>query len=146
MRVTCGSTLEIQFLVGEACCPARHKSELSAHGGYVPDRDPAGRFAPGNPGGPGRPKGSRSLTDFLRRVLAEAPKAQVIESLTAKFNLPPSVIADLELCECAEEMQARLLIWRGLHGDNEAWREIGDRVDPKVRKADVEVAPAPSIW
>lgn len=51
------------------------------------DRDENGRFAPGNPGGPGKPKGSRNkLSEAFLRVLAddfEQNGVRAIEQLRA---------------------------------------------------------------
>jgi len=39
-------------------------------------RDEQGRFLPGNPGGPGRPKGKLSLMAIIERKLEEIPKGE----------------------------------------------------------------------
>ena len=55
---------------------------------YPNGRDAKGRFAPGNPGGPGRPKGLRDRLDFdfvneLQREFEARGKA-VVQELDAK--------------------------------------------------------------
>ena len=39
-------------------------------------RDEQGRFLPGNPGGPGRPKGKLSLMAIIERKLEEIPEGE----------------------------------------------------------------------
>lgn len=42
------------------------------------DRDDRGRFAPGNPGGPGRPRKGEALTDILSRKIDKEEMATLL--------------------------------------------------------------------
>ncbi len=101
-----------------------------------PLRDERGRLLPGHGGlpGAGRPKGSRSLNDDLRRILQEDPEVSVIEKLCEAYDLGDDVRAQLELCGDKLEAIALLTAHRALHGSLDAFKEIFDRLEPKARR------------
>lgn len=60
------------------------------------DRDESGRFLPGNPGGPGRPEGSRNkLADGFIRVLADDFEANGIEAIERLRSESPAQYANV---------------------------------------------------
>jgi hypothetical protein len=87
-------------------------------------RDFATRFQEGNPGGPGRPKGSLSLTTLLKKALQDTKLANV--------NIPAGqTVAEFFV----ENMIANA------SGNSSYMREIMERVDGKVPDA----TPAPEL-
>ena len=50
------------------------------YGPETAGRAPDGRFAPGNSGGPGRPKGSRHRAQAALDVIGEAGAAEVLQA------------------------------------------------------------------
>ena len=56
------------------------------------DREPDGRFAAGNPGGPGRPKGSRSkLSEAYLKALADDFEKNGVETIVRLREERPDI-------------------------------------------------------
>jgi len=87
-------------------------------------RDLAHLFKPGNPGGPGRPKGSLSLTTILRNALKEKS--------VMNNDCPPGMNAAETLIQAA--------IWHAIKGNASFFQSIMDRVDGRTPDAVPDVS------
>jgi len=79
-------------------------------------RDDAGRFGKGNPGGPGRPKGSTgfSIKSALDRAIAESIREEDGRSIL--------------------DALARTAIKAAAEGDFRFWKELIDRLDGPIKQ------------
>jgi hypothetical protein len=92
--------------------------EPIANGDKSEIRDETGRFVPGNPGGPGRPKGSRNrLAESFFKALADDFEQHGIEAIrAARANNPGEyarIVAGLQkqLAEVEAEVQVSSFKW-----------------------------------
>ena len=82
------------------------------------------QFKPGNPGGPGRPKGARSVSDSLRRIL-DAREAKVELTLNTGKKKTINLKSDSSLAEAVAIAQ----IMQALKGNTRAFNAILDRTE-----------------
>ena len=100
-------------------------------------RDEKGRFLEGSPGGPGRPKGSKSLSDALRRRLKAGLGEDELVKMMEVFDLTDAQREMLNSMENRLDVLAELLILRALSGNLDTFKEIFDRLDPKPRRTEI---------
>ena len=89
------------------------------NGEEMETRDESGRFVPGHPGGPGRPKGSRHrLAESFFKALADDFEQHGIEAIrAARANNPGEyarIVAGLQkqLQEVEADVQVRAFEWQ----------------------------------
>lgn len=87
------------------------------------DRKPNGRFAKGNKGGPGRPRGSKQIPDMLRRLLQE----DTPDSLRAKVRTLYPSAGDTML-----ETIMRQVMTKAVNGERWAVEFIATRTEGKA--------------
>lgn len=83
-------------------------------------------FEKGNPGGPGRPKGSRNISTLIKDALAAKAPQDYIDKLTARG-------ATLEDHSWASVLVA-IAIGKAASGSIQHLREILDRIEGKARQ------------
>ncbi len=97
----------------------------------MPDRDEAGRWLPGSSGNVrGRPKGLRSLTEDLYRILGEAPTADELQALYDAVDIPLGLQAVIDMAGDRQEALARQIVYRAFIGSWAALEQVGGRIDP----------------
>lgn len=86
-------------------------------------------FLPGNPGGPGRPKGSISISEKLRQIVSR-PVSEFpgYVKLAAAIGIPPAEVAVMKV----GEMVAHAAILQAVKGKPQVIAEVFDRVDGRV--------------
>lgn len=66
-----------------------------------------GRFAPGNPGGPGRPQGSRNTASLLLDQLADGEAEAILAEVIAKAKAGDMKAADMILARAWPQRKGR---------------------------------------
>lgn len=98
------------------------------------ERDAKGQWAKGVSGNPrGRPKGSRSLSQTLFKLLGEAPTSGELDAMFKELQIPDDLQMEIETSGDRQTAFARALLFRALCGHWSAIHEIFDRLDPKPR-------------
>ena len=103
----------------------------------MPKHGPDGKFQKGGSGGPGRPKGSRSLSDALRHIMQGEFGKDVLDACIKKRAMPKSLATQLRKMTNMHEAFAVLTIWDAAQGDLARFQEIYDRLDSKKRALEV---------
>lgn len=98
------------------------------HAGF---RDARGRLLPGNPGGPGRKKATKSFNEALRKRLAMPLSEAHLTKLCQTFDIDGEDLQRLAQAENRMDAMAELIISRALDGNMETFKEVFDRVSPK---------------
>lgn len=97
-------------------------------------RSAKGQWLPGTSGNPrGRPKGLRTLTEDLHRVLGEPATADELDALYQALEIPPGLQSLIDFAADRQEAFARALAFRALTGHWQAIDEVFGRLDPKPR-------------
>ena len=99
-----------------------------------PKRDAQGRWLPGESGNlKGMPKGYRSMTADLHRILAEIPIGAELDAMFTALDIPPAIQSLIEAAGDRQEALMRAMVFRAMTGNWAAFGEIGERLDPKTR-------------
>ena len=77
---------------------------------------PDGKFFPGNPGGPGRKKGERYLTDVIWKVLREEAVGDELTAAYEAMNIPQGIQNQIDMAEDRLEALARFMVYKTLVG------------------------------
>lgn len=97
-------------------------------------RDKLGRWEKGQSGNPaGKPKGARSLSVDLHRVLRELATGDELQAMFDALDIPAGLQIMIENSQDRQEAFARALVFRALTGHWNALEEIFGRLDPKPK-------------
>ncbi len=102
------------------------------------ERDEKGLWKPGSSGNPkGKPKGIRSLTADLHRILGEAATGDELEAMYAALEIPSGLRGLIDAAENRQEAFARALVYRMMAGSWVGAEQVYGRLDPIPKRAEI---------
>jgi len=94
-----------------------------------------GRWLPGCPGGPGRPKKAR-IKDAIDGQYADKPTELMYKKVAESLDVERH---EVPVFEEVQQLQVWAFILRGLSGSPDHARELLDRTDPKPSRSQIEI-------